>query len=92
MPEQIHDDSVAPGVLWSPAILPAGFAFAIPCAARRRRSELSLFAMAARMSISMAVMASSTRDMNPSAVAIDPATGLMTGGCDPRRDSYVAMA
>jgi gamma-glutamyltranspeptidase/glutathione hydrolase len=26
------------------------------------------------------------------AVAIDPATGLMTGGCDPRRDSYVATA
>lgn len=26
------------------------------------------------------------------AVAIDPATGAMTGGCDPRRDSYVATA
>jgi gamma-glutamyltranspeptidase/glutathione hydrolase len=26
------------------------------------------------------------------AVAIDPATRLMTGGCDPRRDSYVATA
>jgi len=26
------------------------------------------------------------------AVAIDPATGLMTGACDPRRDSYVATA
>jgi gamma-glutamyltranspeptidase/glutathione hydrolase len=25
-------------------------------------------------------------------VAIDPATGLMTGGCDPRRDGYVATA
>jgi gamma-glutamyltranspeptidase/glutathione hydrolase len=26
------------------------------------------------------------------AVAVDPATGLMTGACDPRRDSYVATA
>ena len=26
------------------------------------------------------------------AVAIDPATGLMTGACDPRRDGYVATA
>lgn len=26
------------------------------------------------------------------AVAIDPATGAMTGACDPRRDSYVATA
>jgi gamma-glutamyltranspeptidase/glutathione hydrolase len=26
------------------------------------------------------------------AVAIDPASGLMTGACDPRRDSYVATA
>jgi gamma-glutamyltranspeptidase / glutathione hydrolase len=26
------------------------------------------------------------------AVAIEPATGLITGGCDPRRDSYVATA
>ncbi len=26
------------------------------------------------------------------AVAIDAATGLMTGGCDPRRDGYVATA
>ena len=25
-------------------------------------------------------------------VAIDPATGLMTGACDPRRDGYVAPA
>jgi gamma-glutamyltranspeptidase / glutathione hydrolase len=25
-------------------------------------------------------------------VAIDPATGLMTGACDPRRDGYVATA
>ena len=24
------------------------------------------------------------------AVALDPATGLMTGACDPRRDGYVA--
>ena len=26
------------------------------------------------------------------AVAVDPATGLMTGACDPRRDGYVATA
>jgi gamma-glutamyltranspeptidase/glutathione hydrolase len=26
------------------------------------------------------------------AIAIDPATGLMTGACDPRRDGYVATA
>jgi gamma-glutamyltranspeptidase/glutathione hydrolase len=26
------------------------------------------------------------------AVAIDQSSGLMTGGCDPRRDSYVATA
>ena len=26
------------------------------------------------------------------AVAVDPSTGLMTGACDPRRDSYVATA
>ncbi|HEU0060469.1 MAG TPA: gamma-glutamyltransferase [Hyphomicrobiaceae bacterium] len=26
------------------------------------------------------------------AIAIDPATGLMTGACDPRRDGYVAAA
>jgi len=26
------------------------------------------------------------------AVALDPASGLMTGACDPRRDSYVATA
>jgi gamma-glutamyltranspeptidase / glutathione hydrolase len=25
-------------------------------------------------------------------IAIDPATGVMTGGCDPRRDGYVATA
>jgi len=25
-------------------------------------------------------------------VAIDPATGVMTGGCDPRRDGYVVPA
>jgi gamma-glutamyltranspeptidase/glutathione hydrolase len=25
-------------------------------------------------------------------VAIEPTTGLMTGGCDPRRDGYVATA
>ena len=26
------------------------------------------------------------------AISIDPASGLMTGGCDPRRDGYVATA
>jgi gamma-glutamyltranspeptidase/glutathione hydrolase len=26
------------------------------------------------------------------AIAIDPASGLMTGACDPRRDGYVATA
>ena len=25
-------------------------------------------------------------------IAIDPATGVMTGGCDPRRDGFVAAA
>ena len=25
-------------------------------------------------------------------IAIDPATGVMTGGCDPRRDGFVASA
>ena len=25
-------------------------------------------------------------------VAIDPATGVLTGGCDPRRDGYVVPA
>jgi gamma-glutamyltranspeptidase / glutathione hydrolase len=26
------------------------------------------------------------------AIAVDPASGLMTGACDPRRDGYVATA